>query len=454
MEVLRKEISAKVDLVLDTRLQELHQDNKQLFLNSRFERYRSDEITRQNENLACEIELLQKLFDEQNDTNKKQQEMLLTKNKTKVSRLNDEIKSLRSKLEAVERQLIISLQNESNINRTVCEQELTIKSDVRFKKMKILEEEKVELVHKLHQSVERESEKEFDLREHKLQCSKTIDQLKMNIVQLEFQVDDLERKNREKEKKWRVEQDAMEKKQKQYWIALEEEKLSSKLQVASVQNVKDIEVSKIRNSCIKYKTRSRQFERKLEHFQNDVTRLSKDVERYDEESKRMKSKLIESEKLLTEKSKKLDVKRQTEKSIRKKANKYKEQYQTDQKQLRKLSKENEEIKVEMESKIEEKCKKVVRLKHKADKLLADNERLSVFKDKYDSLDIKSKDQDIMIKKQEMEIKRLTQEILLMKVPNKQKENCTCNNDKPFTLQAENEMSDRPTDIIEKNGMNF
>ena len=422
--MVRKEIFAKVDSIFDSQIQELHQENKQLFLNSRFEQFRSDEITRQNDNLSCEIELLQKLFGEQNEINTTEREMLLTRHQASDTRFNNEIQSLRLKLKTIEKQLEEALQNETSMKKTIHLQELTIKSDVRFKKVDILEKENGELVYKLHQSEEKASEKEYKLREHKLHCNKTIKQLKTDITRLEIEIEESKKKHSEKEKFWREEQDLMERKQKQHWIALEEEKLNSKLQVASVQKVKDVELSKMKNAYVKYRTRCRESEKKVEQLQKDVKTHSKDVEKYEQVLKQLKSDLLESDKCLIEKTKKIETLLQSEKSIRKKANKYKDECKTNQKQIRKISKEKDEIKTQLQSKIE----KIGELKDQIEQI-SENGKVTFFREQCnDGLDEKIRDQDIAIKKQEMEIERLKHKLYQTKTnQTKQQESCYINN---------------------------
>ena len=352
----------------------------------------------------------------------KERKMLLAKYKAHKSRFDDEIKSLRLKLDTVEKQLEKALQNESRMNQMINKQELTIKSDVRFKKVDILEKENGELVYKLHQSEEQASEKEYELREHKLHCNKTIEKLKTNIARLEIQIEELKKTHSEKEIVWSEEQHRMERKQKQHWIALEEEKLNSKLQVASVQKVKDVELCNTRNSYFKYRTRYRDSEKKVQQLQREMTiRLSKDIKKYDEASKNLKSNLLESEKLLMEKTKTLDIHHQAEKSILKKVNKYKEECKQNQKQICKISKENEKIKTDLGLKNE----KVRELQEQIEQLILDKK--DVFEGQSNKLDKIVKDQETLIKKHKNEIERLKYELHEVTTQNQRRKVCSCNN---------------------------
>ena len=400
--VVRKEIVAKVDLDLHSRLEELHQNNKELFLNSRFEQYRSDEISRKNENLLCEIALLQKLFDEQEIVDKKEQKALRTRNKTQVKRLKDEIYGLRLKLTTVEGQLSVALENESQMNRTVCEHEMTIKSDLRFKKIDILEKENFDLVQKLHFSQEITEEKRYNLRENKLHSARTIEQLELSVKQLKIEIEKLQREHNVKYEEWNVEKDLLERKHKQCWFAMEEEKLNSKLQVASVQKVKDVELLEWRGKCSRYKTRSSETGQRLNQSQEDVARLSKDLQGYVEQLNALKTKhRLEIEKLTTEKNKKLNVLRYSERKASTKVKKYEKKYLENQKQFHTLSKEQRVV-----------CKNAEQLGIRIKDLLEENKRLSLLNEQNTNLSTKLEDQEVVFKRQEIEIQRLKHELWL------------------------------------------
>ena len=230
----------------------------------------------------------------------------------------------------------------------------------------------------------------------------------------------------------------MERKQKQHWIALEEEKLNSKLQVASVQKVKDVELSKMKNAYVKYRTRCRESEKKVQQLQKDVKTHSKDVEKYEQVLKQLKSDLLESDKCLIEKTKKIETLLQSEKSIRKKANKYKDECKTNQKQIREISKEKDEIKTQLQSKIE----KIGELKDQIEQI-SENGKVTFFREQCnDGLDEKIRDQDIAIKKQEMEIERLKHKLYQTKTnQTKQQESCYINNnDGSLEIQHDHEVN--------------
>ena len=333
------EISSKIDSALDTKLDKLHLDNKDLFLCSKFERFRADEAFRKSDNLSCEVGLLERVINESKAIHQSDQRHLVMKCETNVQRLKDELDGQQRRLEVAENQLKTSLENETALRKVIKEQELIIQSDVSRKKLEFLENENNELIIELKKVKDEFDDKEMDWKRHYAECPKII-----KSVMEKYSL--LKKESQDSKQGYEKLIDALTKDcqrlRDEIQSCLKTFK-SEKSEFTKTKTTLKAEIDSMKTKVSKYKVKNKELSGSLEKKENIAQQLTKDLEVLRTECSNLKSNLEnqgESLKLKTREYKEL---RESKKSWQKKSESYKGKYKHAKDELAKYQNENEKL---------------------------------------------------------------------------------------------------------------
>uniref|UniRef100_A0A7M5X370 Uncharacterized protein n=2 Tax=Clytia hemisphaerica TaxID=252671 RepID=A0A7M5X370_9CNID len=337
MDNIFMEIASKVDSALDAKLDQLHQNNKDLFLCSKMERFRADEALRQNDNLSCEVELLERVFSESRANHQDEQSHLAMKYGAYVQRLTDQLDSQQQRMGIAENQLKASLANENALRKVIKEQELIIQSDVSRKKLKFLENENNELIVELKNLKDSFDDKEMDWKQHYSECPKMIKNIMEKYSQLKKESQDSRQGYEKLIDALTKDCQRLRDENRGHLKALK----TQKSELANTKKTMQSEIDTMKTKVSKYKLKYKELSGSLEKKEKIIQQLTKDLDAFKTECINQKSNLEKQDESLTSKTKECNKLRDSKKTWQKKSESYKGKYKLAKDELEKYQKENE-----------------------------------------------------------------------------------------------------------------
>lgn len=299
MDLMLKDITLQIDSGFDVKLKTLTNQNKELFLSNKFEHFRAEEIERQNENLTCQVEMLENVIEERRKLHQQDHAQLIEKYKVQLLRFKDDIEAQQNKTELVQQQLNEALRNEACLRNKVNEQEMAIESDLAGKKLSFVEKESDELMKRLQKKEEQLVEQEILYKTHELECPQVKADLEKKCKKFEKKIEQMEVAMEKESDDWRAKEIEMEKEIKRKGLDVESEIFNTKMQVSAVEEQKKREIEAAEKRVAKYKNRNKELQKSIKQKEYDAQKHQLDLERFEVEKLSLNNQMTEKDRKLS-----------------------------------------------------------------------------------------------------------------------------------------------------------
>ena len=433
MDLLLKDITVQVDSKFDVKLRSLTNENKELFLSSKFERFRAEEIERQNDSLVCQVEMLENIIEERRRLRDQDHSELFEKYKVQLQRFKDEIEAQKNKMELVQEQLKEALQTEACLRNKINEQEMAIEGDLAGKKLEFVERECDELIKRLRKKEEQLVTKELQYKTHELDCPQVKADLEKKCEDFEKEIAKLKIAMEKESDDWSAKKIEMQKEITKKGLEVESEIFNTKMQVSAVEEQKKKAIQVAEQRVTKYKDKNKKLYKAFKEKEQDLQKSLLDLAKFEVEKLSLNNQVQEKDRKVTflyQRLNKVDEVFESNKSMKLKCKKLQDEYKKMKEKFQKSEEKRRQLQQGLTSNVdqdgqskgkEELQDRITDLKSEIRKLKSENAKLVSSKtevsdsrerlrNELEEFQRKCKDQEERLEKQQKEFEKQKKEI--------------------------------------------